>query len=238
MKKVLILAVIMLFAATSAFAATSIVNSKHNLTRTSQAIYNTEATGQICVYCHTPHGANTGFPGAPLWNKATPSGSYTLYGTTVANHTPIAGGPTGSSLACLSCHDGVQAINSIVNQAGAGGYTAAGTNIAWTAPSTTAGTAVTMLSAGNAAANLGQDLSNDHPISIQYQAGSASLKAKNTALTSWIGATMIQDVLRTSGANTDLVECASCHAVHDDSNGMFLRASNSGSALCLGCHDK
>jgi predicted CXXCH cytochrome family protein len=34
------------------------------------------------------------------------------------------------------------------------------------------------------------------------------------------------------------LECASCHTVHDNSNVPFLRADNTGSALCLKCHNK
>ena len=34
------------------------------------------------------------------------------------------------------------------------------------------------------------------------------------------------------------IECSSCHAVHDNSKGLFLREDNSGSQLCLGCHGK
>ncbi len=36
----------------------------------------------------------------------------------------------------------------------------------------------------------------------------------------------------------DTVECASCHDPHDTTNAPFLVVSNSGSAICLGCHIK
>ncbi|MBI5196127.1 MAG: cytochrome C, partial [Nitrospirae bacterium] len=32
--------------------------------------------------------------------------------------------------------------------------------------------------------------------------------------------------------------CGSCHNPHDNSNGTFLRVTNSGSGLCLKCHIK
>ena len=35
-----------------------------------------------------------------------------------------------------------------------------------------------------------------------------------------------------------LVECASCHDPHDNSNAPFLVMANTASALCLTCHDK
>lgn len=36
----------------------------------------------------------------------------------------------------------------------------------------------------------------------------------------------------------DTVECSSCHDPHDTTNTPFLVVSNSGSAICLGCHIK
>ncbi|MEW6740130.1 MAG: cytochrome c3 family protein [Nitrospirota bacterium] len=211
-------------------ALAGISATKHNLSTSGPGTVKANAGQQndeICVYCHTPHFANTGFTGAPLWNKATPSATYTMYGTTIAGSTPDAT-PNGITKACLSCHDGVSALNSIVNQAGAGGVTAGGYNVAFGA--TLAGTAKTM-PAG--AANLGTTLADDHPVSIAYTAGKASLKATSTALTGWEGATTIANLLR-----SNKVECSSCHDPHTSTNGLFLRVSNSGSALCLGCHGK
>ncbi len=211
-------------------ALAGISATKHNLSASGPGTVKANAGQQndeICVYCHTPHFANTGFTGAPLWNKATPSATYTMYGTTIAGSTPDAT-PNGITKACLSCHDGVSALNSIVNQAGSGGVTAGGYNVAFGA--TAAGTAFTM-PAG--ATNIGTNLADDHPVSITYTAGNASLKATSTTLTGWTGATTIANLLRNGK-----VECSSCHDPHTSTNGLFLRVSNSGSALCLGCHGK
>ena len=100
---------------------------------------------------------------------------------------------------------------------------------------TAAGTAVTM---PNGIDQIGTDLTNDHPISITYTVGNASLYATTTALTGWTvnenpTSPTIADVLF-----NDKIECASCHDPHDNTNGEFLRVSNSGSALCLSCHNK
>lgn len=77
---------------------------------------------------------------------------------------------------------------------------------------------------------IGTDLSNDHPISFSYQSsidnGDGGLKAATAG-----GA--VDDLLM-SGK----VECSSCHDVHDNTNAPFLVMSNSGSALCLTCHNK
>jgi predicted CXXCH cytochrome family protein len=211
-------------------ALAGISATKHNLSSGGPGTVKASAGQQndeICVWCHTPHFANTGFTGAPLWNKATPTATYTMYGTTLAGTTPDTT-PAGITKACLSCHDGVSAINSIVNQAGAGGVVAGGTNVAFGA--TAAGTAVVMT---GAATNIGTSLANDHPVSITYTAGKASLVATTTALTGWTGATTVANLLRNGK-----VECSSCHDPHTSTTGLFLRKANSGSALCLGCHGK
>ncbi|MGK7346748.1 MAG: cytochrome c3 family protein [Candidatus Nitrospinota bacterium M3_3B_026] len=68
---------------------------------------------QVCVYCHTPHGANSTID-APLWNRTNPGNAYTLY------NIPLMSGqaptqPGVNSLTCLSCHDGTVGIDSIIN---------------------------------------------------------------------------------------------------------------------------
>jgi predicted CXXCH cytochrome family protein len=89
------------------------------------------------------------------------------------------------------------------------------------------------------------NLSNDHPVSIAYNAGTAGLRTTDTVLTtvtttSWVGATTIANLLRNSK-----VECGSCHDPHNGGNTQgvstevnFLRHSNQASKLCLGCHNK
>ena len=81
-----------------------------------------------------------------------------MYGTTIAGTTPDAA-PNGVTKACLCCHDGVNAINSLVNQAGAGGVVTAGTNVAFGA--TPLGTAALMTGAST---NITQNLADDHPV--------------------------------------------------------------------------
>jgi predicted CXXCH cytochrome family protein len=182
---------------------------------------------EICVYCHTPHASNTDFIGAPLWNKATPTGTFTMYGTTVGG-TAADSTPNSPSMACLSCHDGVSAINSMVNAPGSGGYVAGGTNVKF--GDTAAGNAFAMPSG---VSQIGTDLRNDHPVSIAYDVTKAGLKATSTTLSGWAGATTIANLLR-----SNKVECSSCHDPHEATNGTFLRVANAGSALCIGCHAK
>ena len=94
-------------APTSGIAAT-----KHNLgSGAGPAGRNqTAGTAEICVFCHTPHGADTAAP-APLWNKrlgvnGTPvgGGTYTTYATLQTPSLDGAVAAVGSiSMACLSC---------------------------------------------------------------------------------------------------------------------------------------
>lgn len=231
-------ALIAALSATSAFAVSNITATKHNLSSSSTATIKSASgdnNDEICVYCHTPHAANTAFVGAPLWNKATPTGAFKMYGaaSTGVAGTTLAGQatdatPNSPSMACLSCHDGVSAINSMVNAPGSGNYVAAGANVKFGA--TAAGSVYAMPSG---VTQIGTDLSNDHPVSVTYVAGNASLKATSTALTGWAGAATIANLLRNSK-----VECSSCHDPHEATNGTFLRVANAGSALCLGCHAK
>lgn len=109
-----------------------ISNTRHNLTQSTMSggggsIMNAYRNdyGEVCVYCHTPHGANT-IDNIPLWNRTTPSGSYTTYETRhSATLTQPVTPPGANSLACLSCHDGTLAVDSIVNMPGSGRYSSA-----------------------------------------------------------------------------------------------------------------
>lgn len=80
--------------------------------------------GEICVYCHTPHGANTKIS-VPLWNRTIQTTTYTTYNQLgTATLTQTVSQPGAASLSCLSCHDGQTAIDSIINMPGAGRYSA------------------------------------------------------------------------------------------------------------------
>lgn len=117
-------------------------------------------TNEVCVYCHTPHGADTSAV-VPLWNKTLPTSTYQRYSdlnTSTLDGTEAAVGSV--SLACLSCHDGSQAMDNVINAPGRNGYNAGGAPI---------GTVGAMT--GSPVPMLGTDLRDDHPISIQYAGG-------------------------------------------------------------------
>ncbi|MDH5300676.1 MAG: hypothetical protein OEW58_04870 [Gammaproteobacteria bacterium] len=96
-----------------------IANTRHNLTISyNSGRVNMEGVRndyyEICVYCHTPHGANSTVA-APLWNRTVQSSVYTVFprAETMLGQTVTQPGP--NSLTCLSCHDGVTAIDSVIN---------------------------------------------------------------------------------------------------------------------------
>jgi len=170
----------------AAGAHAGIANTKHNLgaDNASNENYMTTGTTEICVFCHTPHASNTNVK-APLWNKPVAAGSsYTTYTTAVSATIDGSVDMSGVSLACLSCHDGTQAMDTMINKPGSGGYDSAGAAItggAWAGARQTAGK---MINAGEFISMLGTDLSNDHPVGIQYCGGGISTGGADTTAAS------------------------------------------------------
>jgi predicted CXXCH cytochrome family protein len=158
----------LLFAGSPVFAQVTIVGSQHDLTTGGTGQDQTAATDEVCVFCHTPHGADITAP-VPLWNKVLNSNEarFTRYSTLATPSFDSTEADVGSvSLACLSCHDGTQAMDVVINAPGSGGYNAAGTEIDLGAVGQMVG-----VPAGAPIPALGEDLTNDHPISMQYAAG-------------------------------------------------------------------
>jgi len=243
----MLVAILGLLGFASATRAAGIADTKHNLSSGSgQSIHTTDGTGEICVFCHTPHGADTGIA-APLWNRAQTVASFTVYSSTTLDTTP--GQPSGTSLACLSCHDGTVAFDAIRNLPGSGGYNPAAPSAGWTfvgAPGNVMPAGIT---------NIGTDLSNDHPISMVYadarspSSGSASQTAGFRAIVTTgskkcVGGADCNDAAALPlssadvGGEANYVQCTSCHDPHRSDTPTFLRKSNVGSALCLTCHVK
>ncbi|HEC17766.1 MAG TPA: hypothetical protein ENI97_00285 [Gammaproteobacteria bacterium] len=170
----------------SAGIAGSIVNTRHNLGSTGQGPNSAAAadTAEICIFCHTPHGGDTGAP-VPLWNKQLTTATFTTYDQLGTSTLDAAVGNVGSvSLACLTCHDGTQAIDNIINAPGSAGYNATGGGVGglgwtWTTDGTldTTGRFQNSVDLGGTNQNIwaiGTNLMNDHPVSMQYGGGGYS----------------------------------------------------------------
>ena len=125
--------------------------------------------------------------------------------------------PSGVSRLCLSCHDGSLALDDF------GGVT----------------TGTTFIPAG-ALVGGSANLTGEHPISFTYDDALASADGElhpPTTTASGLGAQIDDDLL--FGVGNDQLECASCHDVHNwANNGKLLVVANTGSALCLTCHNK
>ncbi len=176
-------------------ASVTDAGSKHNLSSTGTAAQYTggvegsgvatggtsgaSTTTQVCVFCHTPHGASTSAK-APLWNKpldstgdAADGTSFSRYASTTLDATNAAVGSV--SIACLSCHDGTQAMNAVINVPGSGTGTQTLNDTEKMFERDTAGAEIATGTAYTTGIpNLGTDLSNDHPISMQYAGGGCS----------------------------------------------------------------
>lgn len=145
---------------------------------------------EICVYCHTPHGAS-GQIAAPLWNRTINFSTYMVYDKPRTLNQPISQ-PGPNSLTCLSCHDGTIAIDSIINMPGSGGFNpaqAVSMDVSflnsWNSPAAVHATlgftpgsdqqCTYCHSQGGGAQGfpfeifvIGEDLTNDHPIGVLY----------------------------------------------------------------------
>jgi predicted CXXCH cytochrome family protein len=236
-----VLAVIL--SASSAYAQSTVAFGPHDFSAGS-AIRNNDGSinGQTCVFCHTPHGGSNS---VPLWNRAAATTTYQVY----TSSTMDAASPTSAAIqssvsgACMSCHDGSIAIDVLTNLAGQAHVASVAFTRQATAKATytNSGTGTGNLMSGGLAF-LGSDLRNDHPVTIIYETARAATPAEfvtqtvtGTKIT--VGATNPLPLFGASSA-TATVECASCHNPHNNTNGMFLRKSNAGSAMCLTCHIK
>lgn len=251
----LLAAVAMLLPLTPALAKgpANVANTWHNLSTTGPVVgmasYATNED-EVCIFCHTPHGGNTT---GPLWNRSLPgAASYTQYNSvTLSSYLQglSAARPVNDeSLICLSCHDGTISVNHLLNTSNDIG-TPQTAFVLFGDPTDTK-----IISLGAGGPNLGTDLSDDHPISFSYdqvladasyQPGGArdgqlrpvgSTADSNSAL-GWQG-----EGVRFFGAD-HRVECSSCHDPHVDyitntDYRPFLIRPNTGSALCLACHNK
>jgi hypothetical protein len=235
----------------------SVANTRHNMTQRQPAgggpagitmdQYRSDYA-EVCVYCHTPHGAATSGAGAqlPLWNRTIVNRTYQAYSAlNSATMTQPVTQPGANSLACLSCHDGQTAIDSVINMPGSGRYLpsqAGGVNLAflntWSNPSglgpavhanmtecmTCHSSTAGVVGAGATdfrAFVLGTDLRDDHPVGVRYPVNGSNPDFKNT------NASLASVRFFDTNGNTRL-----------DKNEIRLYDTGDGAEVeCASCHD-
>ncbi len=209
---------------------------------------NVDAQKRICIFCHHPHNSyrstDIGINYSPLWNREMSAKTFTGY-TNGLDASVIAasasdkrhnlnaadeGGGTsigGVSLLCMSCHDGVVAMNAYSIDSGSNdgqGVVGEGGTLSGRSSGFDSGPG---------------DMSNHHPMGFDYQAvqtADAEIAATNTVLVPG-GSVRISDVLADGK-----MECVTCHDVHNTANQAnaerFLWRTNDYSNFCLTCHLK
>ncbi len=161
-----------------------------------------------CDACHVPHNADETGTEALLWNHEITNATFIIYSSSSLDTATEQ--PSGSSKLCLSCHDGTVAIDAFGSNTGT--FTISGSVL------------------------IGNDLSDDHPVSFIYDTALAQADGElydPATADSGVGGTIQSDLLF-----SNKVQCASCHNAHDNTNGYFLRVSNNRSGLCRTCHIK
>jgi Doubled CXXCH motif (Paired_CXXCH_1) len=210
--------------------------TRHNLSTGGQGSTRAApgATTEVCVFCHTPHGASQQDQGglalrAPLWNRRVPDGAtYTPYTSASLDAQTIVDGlnaqPGGSSKLCLSCHDGTLAIGNVNVLNG---------KVNASIPMTGTGPGGTMPPGEGVQSGftrfLGTDLRNDHPISLTYNSALAARDGELRAVDGaqrWPAGSGSVIGLRSPGFKPLLpleptgnngagqVQCATCHDPH------------------------
>jgi predicted CXXCH cytochrome family protein len=196
---------VLLFVLTAAGAgAQSIVTTVHNLSVSGPGTIKAATESEICIFCHTPHNSS---PQAPLWNRSNSGATYILYNSSTTQALP--GQPDGSSILCLSCHDGTIALGNVLSR---------------TVPITFMG-GITTLPSGTT--NLGTDLADDHPISFIYNSALCLADGELKDPSTLTGPVKLEN---------NKLQCTSCHDAHKNLYTDFLVASTQASGLCLTCH--
>lgn len=226
-----------------------IQNTKHNLSLSGTG-NKTPYTTDVCSFCHTPHSSNKNAD-TPLWNRILPSpATFTTADSSLTGQKL----PVGSvSLACLSCHDGSQALDVLINAPEADGYNAEGQSQGWNF------TQRSRLN-GSGGTSVGTNLRGLHPVGVRFAGGDAGDSGKLPALSDkypvatydftknywWVDTEAVPNGERNStdlilytrffgGDTLPTVECGSCHDPHSE-QGNFLRIANQGNKLCGACH--
>ncbi len=192
--------------------------------------------GNPCVYCHLPP-EESDVDTEPLggidgWNRfASSSNQYKIYTSPTLDAEMRT--PATISLLCLSCHDGTMAMDMIMFKPGSFKKeydSALHMKMSSDNDLTSCGKCHDGYVAHDIAPKvLGTDLTDEHPISLQY--GGLNWKDKDFRLPQQ--AVGFNNGVRLYNGN---VECASCHDIHNSTNELLLTVRRE--ILCETCHAK
>ena len=236
MKKLILIAALV-----PGFALAQISGTKHNFNTNTNA---QASDGQICRYCHIPHGARAQ---SFIWSHVATTQTY-VWGSTT-QHTQAGTTLLGTiatngswSAGCLDCHDGSVALGSLYN----GTYQAfsgAGVN----ANGQLADTNINKITKSGGFTNL----NGNHPVSVPYPGQNGNFRGQ--AAPTWnatyvaeyvtptagvVGGTIALAADYSAGAPVYGVECSTCHNPHGAGFSFLLRDSHLASKICLDCHVK
>ncbi len=184
----------------------SIINTVHNMSVSGFGDIKSSNESEICIFCHTTHQSD---PKTPMWNRNTKGVSYILYNSSTL--TATAGQPDGSSILCLSCHDGTIAPGNIKSRKSEIDF------------------GMSKRSFKSSKSNLTTDLSDDHIISIMYNSSLAFSDGQIKEPSSLNSGVKLEN---------EKIQCTSCHNPHKNTYEKFLVASTKYSELCLNCHNR
>lgn len=199
----------------------------------------------LCQLCHVPNRLEMVRKG-PRWDVSFKGRNTALDVRADPAGPPLALRWAGSTLRCLSCHDGTVSSINITHRAASGSLK--DDPIAATD---------SMRSGRNGPALFtpqlwSSEVMANHPVSVPYPLDGTGAEYKGFGpravtidSTEWVpdprtrGLKLVSD---TSGFDvlrgTSGVECVSCHDPHGTPNTYFLRLPKERSELCLGCHRK
>lgn len=247
------------FAAVTTGAGGGVLGSVHDMNVVGNNV-TPDNQGRVCAFCHTPHHAITQATDAaageymPLWSHNLTTQAFTQYdsGTYDANDVGVIDPLVGPSRLCMSCHDGVIAVDQHYGASHPGTATFAQnefTGAEW------------QIGIGAAGA-----LDRTHPIGFKLaDAITADRDGSNVSGVQGIFAdaatTRTFNGSATKTISSQLYDgymtCATCHDVHNRDNvanvdvtvggntyddqinrNYLVFATQAGSQLCLSCHDK
>jgi len=205
--KIIFLVAMMILVLAATVQSGDIRSTKHNLSISGPGDVAAASESRICIFCHIPHREGSKMP--YLWNRSDPSDPYIPYDSSTLK--AYVGQPTGASRMCLSCHDGTIALGAIASS-----------------PAEVPFMGGIRYMPNDNGANLGTDLSDDHPVSFVYD---TTLAQENTKLRDPM---LLPSAIRLEDG--EVMQCTACHDPHADPFGNFLVMDNAASSLCITCH--